>query len=91
MLKKAAMVAFALFAACSVLAAQNTGGDKGRRFRASSVRNARGAQPPDPLVSHKSPGRNKRLRRHHRHAGQGVKPDAFTVKQKSNRKTGRPN
>ena len=63
-------IAIALFAAGSVLAAQDTGGDK--RHRASNR-----AQPPDPLISHKSPGRNKRSRHHHR------TPDALTVKQKS--------
>lgn len=61
--------AIALFTAGPLLAAQDTGGDK--RHRAANT-----AQPPDPLIAHKSPGRTKRSRRHHR------TPDALTVKQK---------
>jgi len=59
--------------------AQNTGGDKGRQHTASSKphKSSNTAQPPDPLVSHKSPGRNKRSHRH-------SKSDALTVKQTSN-------
>src|SRR5215470_7979831 len=57
--------------------AQNTGGDKARQHTALSKTHkaSNTAQPPDPLVSHKSPGRNKRS---HHHA----QSDALTVKQK---------
>ena len=52
--------------------AQNTGGDKGRKLGDGSVRFRkhrlrRSNQPPDPLISSKSPGRNKHPRRHRRH------------------------
>jgi len=58
-----------LFTAGSALCWQ-PGGEKRGRSRNS-------AQPPDPLVLHKSPGRSKRLKgRHHKPT-----PNAFTVKQ----------
>ena len=59
--------------------AQNRGGDKGRQHTALSKTHkaSNTAQPPDPLASHKSPGRNKRSHRH-------TKSDALTVKQTSN-------
>jgi hypothetical protein len=66
--------------------AQMTGGDKARRAADSTTANRR-SEPPDPLVSHKSPGRNKRSRHHRRTARFGnrnashVKPNALTVKQ----------
>jgi len=65
-----ACVLFVLLLADSSFAAQCTGGDKGRKISNSSVqvrKHSRVAEPPDPLVAHKSPGRNKRHRRHRRH------------------------
>jgi hypothetical protein len=66
-MKKIIMAAAVMtaLAAGSVFAGQCTG-DKGRRLGDKSVSTGgRRAQPPDPLISHKSPGRNKRGRRHH--------------------------
>jgi len=61
-----AAIMSALAAGSSV--AQMTGGDKGHRLGdkpvGSSERSTnKHSQPPDPLVSHKSPGRNKHSKR----------------------------
>jgi hypothetical protein len=68
-MKKIIMAAatVAALAAGSVFAGQCTGGDKDRSAggRPLSTANRR-SQPPDPLVAHKSPGRNKGSRPHHR-------------------------
>ena len=76
--KITALMAIALFATGSVLA-QDTGGDKKhqRTSLSKSHKASNTAQPPDPLIVHKSPGQNRPLRRHRR------TPDALVVKQKS--------
>jgi len=56
--------AILVLATVSVFSRQ-TGGDKGKVSANASTANRR-SQPPDPLVSHKSPGRNKRSRHHRR-------------------------
>jgi hypothetical protein len=72
MSRKIIVTATVILLAVGSVFAQPTGGDKHGRSRNS-------AQPPDPLVSHKSPGRSKRSkRRHHKRT-----PNGFTVKQKT--------
>jgi len=63
MMMKHLAIAVAIFGAATVsVFSRQTGGDKGK-VSANALANRR-SQPPDPLVSHKSPGGNKRSRRH---------------------------
>ena len=75
-----AAVAVCALVATPVLGMQCTGGDKARKGKTSpQVASNRKSEPPDPLVARKSPGRNKRGRRHHRRTtrnSNGVKPNA---------------
>lgn len=72
MFRKLIIIVALITFTCGSVFSQDTGGDKRRLSRNS-------AQPPDPLVLHKSPGRSKRSkRRHHKPT-----PDALTVKQKT--------
>jgi len=73
--KLTVIVSLVVFGAGPLFA--NPAGGTDQRHKASNT-----AQPPDPLVSRKSPGRSKRFRgRHHKPTS-----NALVVKQKSNLK-----